>query len=188
MRSKEVIIISIVVLALVAGWRLTDRDALRLPTMNSSPTGENTTLIRTDFSNAEAWKTICTDVCRVTPEAQRDWDKWREVNALMGQRYPKEPPVFVDLVDNRKYADLTTEQLLEQFKSTNQSCLFVADNLAISNAEHPILVVDLLTDKRGRTFRAIPSRLSDIGANLSVGNMGWEDFANHVDADGVFRH
>lgn len=39
----------------------------------------------------------------------------------------------------------------------------------------------------GRTFRALPSEVNGIESNLSIANMDWEDFAESVDDDGVFR-
>ena len=56
----------------------------------------------------------------------------------------------------------------------------------LSDPDHPILVVDLL-EGGSRTFRTIPSQVWSIGSNLPIANMGWEDFADHVDERGVFR-
>lgn len=57
---------------------------------------------------------------------------------------------------------------------------------AISNSDHPLLVVDLF-GQRGRTFRTLPVELASIDNNLSVANMGFEAFADLVDETGVFR-
>jgi hypothetical protein len=48
------------------------------------------------------------------------------------------------------------------------------------------LVVDLYSD-RGRKFRAVPSQVNGIQSNLSIANMDWEEFADNVDEDGIFR-
>lgn len=45
-----------------------------------------------------------------------------------------------------------------------------------------------LSGEPGSTFRTSPTRIQTIQNNLSIGNMGFEDFAADVDGDGVFRH
>jgi hypothetical protein len=57
---------------------------------------------------------------------------------------------------------------------------------AVMGAEHPILVLDL-ADELGRIFRVVPREVSSIDNNLSIANMDWSDFADNVDADGVFH-
>jgi hypothetical protein len=48
-----------------------------------------------------------------------------------------------------------------------------------------MLVVDLGSGLR--SFRTIPSQVQGIENNLSIGNMGFEEFADAVDKDGIFR-
>ncbi|HLF89873.1 MAG TPA: hypothetical protein VI451_13065 [Anaerolineales bacterium] len=42
-------------------------------------------------------------------------------------------------------------------------------------------------EEYGREFRAIPSQIQGIENNLSIANMDFEEFADSVDEDGVFR-
>jgi len=49
-----------------------------------------------------------------------------------------------------------------------------------------VLVVDLYSDP-GRSFRVIPSELWGVENNLSLANIDFEEFADAVDRDGVFR-
>jgi hypothetical protein len=58
--------------------------------------------------------------------------------------------------------------------------------VSLTHPEHPILVVDLF-DEPGRTFRVVPSEMWSVENNLSIANMGFEDFVGAVDRDGVFR-
>ena len=44
-----------------------------------------------------------------------------------------------------------------------------------------------LFEELGRTFRAIPSAIQSIENNLSITNMDFREFADNLDADGVFR-
>jgi hypothetical protein len=64
--------------------------------------------------------------------------------------------------------------------------VFVADQMALTNPEHPILVVDL-QDEPGRTFRVIPLALGEVENNLSIANMGFDEFAEATDESGIFR-
>jgi hypothetical protein len=47
-------------------------------------------------------------------------------------------------------------------------------------------VVDLL-DEPGRTFRVIPKAVSSVANNLSIANVGFEEFVEAADKDGIFR-
>jgi hypothetical protein len=44
-----------------------------------------------------------------------------------------------------------------------------------------------LDDEPGRSFRAIPSRVAIIEANLSLANMDFVSFASALDPDGIHR-
>jgi hypothetical protein len=44
-----------------------------------------------------------------------------------------------------------------------------------------------LYESSGQEFRAVPSRVQSIENNLSIANMDFEEFAEAVDRDGVFR-
>jgi len=64
--------------------------------------------------------------------------------------------------------------------------MFIVDRIALTHPDHPILVVDLY-DEGGRTFRIIPSEMCPVWGNLWLGNLDFDDFADHVDKDGIFR-
>lgn len=129
------------------------------------PTSENALLIRTDFSDQSAW------------------------NSLIGAaRNPDDIFMFnMEVVDDRANGGMTVEQVMTALpEDYPHSFLVVADSVAISHPDHPLLVVDLL-EERGRHFRAVASVISQIDSNLSIANMGFEEFAVLVDAGGVFR-
>ncbi len=62
----------------------------------------------------------------------------------------------------------------------------VADSVAISPPDYPLLVIDL-SEERGRQFRAMAREVCSIDNNLSIANMDFIDFANEMDKGGVFR-
>ncbi|MGH7990365.1 MAG: DUF6924 domain-containing protein, partial [Limisphaerales bacterium] len=126
---------------------------------------ENSLVLRTDFSNESAWKATCAAI--LDPNADFSAN--------------------VNFVSEQKYDGLETEKLLPLFSEISpQSFAFVVDNITLTNPEHPILVIDL-QDKSGRIFRVIPSAMWKIENNLSIANADFDDFANAVDKDGIYR-
>ena len=122
---------------------------------------ENPLVLRTDFSNQAAWKTI-------TGIIQKPVGIFRfRAN--------------VEFVDDIEYADITKDQLLELIpKDYSHSFIIVVDRMAISPPDHPLLIVDSY-EGSGREFRAIPSLIQGIENNLSIANMDFEEFAESVD-------
>ena len=133
--------------------------------MRAFPKASDALVVRTDFSDAAAWSRLRSSI-----------------EAPVGEFCAN-----VAFVDDRDYEGLTIEQLLALVpEGSDQTFIFLADRDAISRPDHPVLVVDLV-HQRGRLFRVIPSELWSIENNLSIGNMDWEEFADNVDVDGVFR-
>ncbi len=138
--------------------------------MKQLPRTANPAVIRTDYENQTAWLAIC---------------------AIL------RAPVYLgtyafyanlDIVEDSDYRDLTDQELVTMGSDEyDHSFFMIVDKTAITNPDFPILVVDL-HEPRGCSFRAIPSAVQGIENNLSVANMGFEEFANAVDADGIFRN
>jgi len=123
-------------------------------------------LLRTDFSDDAAWASLCEAV-----------------------QLPSEEGFVanVQCVSDSAYSGLTVERLLAlKPKESDHSFIFIADVDCFTNAEHPILVVDLNWEP-GRTFRVIPSEMWGVENNLSLSNMEFHEFADNAGTDGVFR-
>lgn len=122
-------------------------------------------LIRTDFSDQTAWDKL-----------------------IAVARGPDDIFRFnMEVVDDRANSGMTVEQLMEALPEDYQhSFIVVADGVAISQPDYPLLVVDLL-EERGRQFRAVAAQVASIDNNLSIANMGFEEFAALVDESGVYR-
>ena len=129
------------------------------------PLSEHALLVRTDFSDPSTWQKLITAV-----------------------RTPADPFIFnMEIVDDRANSDATVEQLVKALpEAYPHSFMVVADSIAISQPEHPLLVVDLYGE-RGRQFRAVAAQIAPIDNNLSIANMDFEEFAELVDDAGVFR-
>jgi hypothetical protein len=133
--------------------------------MKEIPVTDMPLIIRTDFSDQAEWENICESVQEPT--------EFFEFN--------------MEFLDKRDYDGAKKGQLLKAVpEDYPHGFMVVADGAAISQPEHPLLVVDLL-DKPGHEFRALASQLQSIENNLSTGNMSFEEFAASVDDTGVFR-
>ena len=133
-------------------------------------------VIRTEFENQQTWEAICELIRAPWP---------------LPPRVPGPDATFyyakVEFLEDDEFRDLSKEDLLPRVPAGYRlSFVFVVDREAVSNPEFRILVVDLLHE-RGRVFPAIPSTIQSIENNLSIANMDFFEFANVVDADGVFR-
>ena len=111
---------------------------------------------------------------------------------------------YVEYVSDDKYAGMEPEILVRSIPD-DYPCFFcfIVDETSLTNEEHPILVVGFSPNRihpedyegpprqtpltRIQTFRAIPSTIQSIENNLSIANMDFEEFADAVDDDGVFR-
>ncbi|WP_329791581.1 hypothetical protein V1227_06565 [Lentzea sp. DG1S-22] len=141
------------------------------------PATPDVPVIRTDFSDQTAWEQVKAGISWVTPDGFR---------------------AHVTYVDDPAFAGLAVAGLLESGPDrAAHPLLLVVDETTIRSPGHPILVVDLGSEPdpaddwpgepAGRSFRALPHTIQEIENNLTIANTGWEDFAGHVDADGVRR-
>ena len=133
-----------------------------LPRLNCS------LLVRTDFTSDDAWH-------QVSDQAQRESE-----DGFRAYAEPVSDPAF----------DGATWEAVKAAVPANDhgaSVLFVADSTALTAADHPVLVVDLLDGSGKRPFRCILPELWSVDNNLNIANMAWEDFASAVDERGTFR-
>lgn len=135
--------------------------------MKQIPKTKNPLVLRTDFSNDAIWQAICEEI-------QKPVGIFR-FRANM------------EFFDDREYAAIDKEQLLKRIPHNyNHSFIVIVDQTAISRPDHPLLIVNLY-ESSGQEFRAIPSQIQGIENNLSIANMDFEEFAEAVDEDGIFR-
>jgi hypothetical protein len=127
-------------------------------------------LVRTDYSDDAAWKSA---FAAATAVFQSD-----DLDHMGAGFQPVESP---------ELAGLAPTALLALQRSGYLSAIAVADPRTMR--DHTLLFVDFneLYGEPGRTFRAIPEAAEAIVANLSLSNMDFAEFADRVQADGVFR-
>jgi len=110
----------------------------------------------------------------------------------------------VHFVEHEPFANLSAIEIVRALPDGYPGfVIFLADEQTFSNQEHPLIVVGFASrsddpqsiDRNPsqtpsediKIFRAIPSTLQSIENNLSIANMDFDDFANAVESDGVFR-
>jgi uncharacterized protein DUF6924 len=94
---------------------------------------------------------------------------------------------YVAFLEDRAFDGLGVDEVLASVGDDYHfGFLIVADRLAVADAEHPLLVLDLFREP-GRSFRALPGMIQSIENNLSIANMDFAEFADSADGDGVFR-
>jgi len=127
--------------------------------------GDVTPVVRTDYSDDEAWATVRRDM-----EAPSDEGF---VAAL-------------EFLDSPDFDGLTPDQIRSSMPASHQGKLvFIVDSDAIGGPTHAVLVVDL-HDPPHESFRATPRAVQAIQNNLPIANMDWEDFAVPAGRFGVF--
>lgn len=126
------------------------------------PNTEHSLVLRTDFADEASWKALCAAI-------QRPVGDFR---------------ARVSLLSDRVYEGATVEQIIAS--AADHTFVFIADRVALEDPAQPVLVVDL-EEEPGRSFRVVPSEAWSVENNLSLANMGFDEFADAVDDDGVFR-
>jgi hypothetical protein len=144
---------------------------------------ENPPVVRTDFSSDPAWKDLCRDAATIPSEVREGVAQMLAANG--GD--PAQRVEMVGFIDDSQYAGFSPAQLRKLVpRDSPWGCLLIADGRTFADPVRPLLVLEL-APTRSRTFRTIPAAAWANASNLSIGNVDWEDFANHVDSDGVYR-
>jgi hypothetical protein len=136
--------------------------------MKPLPATPEALVLRTDFSDDSAWRAV-----RAAFDTPSPGDGF----------LPN-----LTCIEDRSFEAAAVADLLAAAAAASQyrTFMFVADDVTIRDADHPVLVIDL-ADEPGRTFRVIPSKMWSVENNLSLANMDFQDFSDAVDAAGVFR-
>ncbi|MFB7910807.1 hypothetical protein ACFC1T_30665 [Kitasatospora sp. NPDC056076] len=148
--------------------------------------GFDALVIRTDYHDEAGWLAVVTELG--LPWGDRRYES------------------LVHFVDDPAWADATADEVAAEVRSgENPSVVFLADRTTMRSAPRTLLAVTAvrredgedqeedgdyaLTTRYGRSFRTLPTGVHEIHANLSIANMGFEEFARAAqdDPDGIFR-
>ena len=122
-------------------------------------------LVRTDFSSDEKWRHAVAMATAETPEGFR---------------------AELDIVEDPSLEAKPTAALANDQRWNGARVLFVVDAHTLQDCECSIACVDLAAEP-GRTFRAVPSALWGVENNIRLSNMDFNEFADAVAEDGIFR-
>ena len=124
-------------------------------------------LVRTNFAHDAVWAKLC-----ALAQAPSQDDYRAELICISDPRLAAVAP---KTIAKQVYQDL------------GHSPVFVADDRAMNDPEHPILCVSA-HDAEVATFRVVPEEIWAPENNLRLANLDFADFANAAaDAGGVFR-
>lgn len=127
------------------------------------------TIVRTDFSDEAAWAAVLHVVTAV--DMDTGW---------------------LHIVDEPAFDRWTSRQLLAAWDNSDPTdshsdrddaptALVIANARTFASADHPLVLVD--PERQGRPFLAAPAAVPVINANLTVGNLSWDEYAS----DDVYR-
>ncbi|MGI5224426.1 DUF6924 domain-containing protein [Actinoallomurus sp. CA-142502] len=120
---------------------------------------DHSPLLRTDFTDDEAWRSLLDEV----------GDDWLTVMEDADHRGLSVPELLALVPDDSRYP-----------------VLVVADDVTFSSAERSLLLVDL-REEPGRTFRAGPDAFRSAIGNLAIQNQSFDDYVRCLDDSGVYR-
>lgn len=135
--------------------------------MPQIPSTADAPFVRTDFSDAAAWRDLLNMVALPSSE-----------DGFLAN---------ITIVDDPAFQAADPVELAKGVgqSGAHHAVVFVADAMTLAHADRPILCIDPSAPQN--TFRVIPSEFWGVENNLSLANMDWEEFAGSVDADGIFR-
>ncbi len=134
--------------------------------MTGLPSTEASLLVRTDFNDGAAWEET-----KAASLAENE-DGFR---------------AYLHVVDDATLSEATWQDLRRATRALEHraAVLFIADRAALAG-DHPVQVVDLSSDSRP-PFRCLARELWGVDNNLNMANMEWEDYADNVESDGIYR-
>ncbi|MFF4082563.1 DUF6924 domain-containing protein [Streptomyces sp. NPDC001777] len=140
-------------------------------------------VIRTDHHDDRAWQNV--------------------VAALTEPRGDEGYDAHIHVVDDPAWAEATVDEVLAAVRTDEDlSVVFLADRTTTRAGNHALLAVTTLTREDcaddedygrltefGREFRTVPAGVHEVQANLSIGNLGFEEYAAaaHDDPEGIYR-
>ncbi|MFE4959838.1 DUF6924 domain-containing protein [Streptomyces sp. NPDC056653] len=140
-------------------------------------------VVRTDYHDDQAWLDVAA--------------------ALMEPWGDRQHEAHVHFINDPAWAGATVDEVLTAVcADENLAVVFLADRITMQADSHALLAVTTLTREEcvddedyeqltefGREFRTTPAGVHDVYANLSIGNLGFEEYAAwaHDDPEGIYR-
>lgn len=114
-------------------------------------------------------------------------DLWGAVRDEIEQGTDEGFHAIVEFIDDRQYEGLTAQQLesTDRQRASQNDLVYLADERAQKEPSHPLLVVRV-GGGPDLPFRCRADVLYEVDANLSLGNLDWDDFRDQVDHSSVY--
>lgn len=142
-----------------------------------------TPLVRTDFSDDSAWARI---VRAAMAPVDFGGDGSRDADDLGVGDNDYVPNISA--VDDSTFEGITGDSLGGSWPEGDVvGYVLLADRASVADLHDLTLIYVDLYDQPGRSFRCAVSEIASIEANLAIANMDFEDFADSIGPDGVFR-
>lgn len=128
------------------------------------PRTHSTLVVRTDFSDDDAWRSVLAGVLKPVEDGFR---------------------TDAEFLDDVAFSGLSTLQVLNRIPDDYENRLLViVDDVTIGAPRHPVLIVDLI-DEPGRSLRAEPAAVESMVDSISCATLRFASFATYADADGI---
>ncbi|MGC5008394.1 DUF6924 domain-containing protein [Streptomyces sp. NBC_00353] len=140
-------------------------------------------VVRTDYQDDQAWQDVAA--------------------ALMEPAGDRQYEAHVHFIDDPAWAGATVDEVLTVVSADHDlAVVFLADRTTMQAESHALLAVTTMTREEcvddedyeqltefGREFRTLPAGIHDVHANLSIGNLGFEEYAAwaHDDPERIYR-
>lgn len=92
---------------------------------------------------------------------------------------------YLQIIDEPYFCGIEASQLGALAVDPGHAAILAADKITMNDPERHVLCIDLLG--LGRWFRLVPAELWSVEKNLSLANIDFDEFADDVNDDGVFR-
>jgi hypothetical protein len=133
------------------------------------PKTSDPAVLRTDFQNQKAWEAICELLAAPIHEGRETFF------------------AHVQILEHRDHPDFSEEELLAVVpEDYDHSFFFVVDRTAVASPEFSDHCRRLVRNSRLQ-FPGDSWQIQGMQNNPSIANMSMEEFAQAVDADGIFR-
>jgi hypothetical protein len=129
--------------------------------MKELPETENTPLVRTDFSDANAWMALKKLIAAPNADGFQ---------------------AYVKIIDDAAFDGATFDDAT--LKLVKNALVIVADRVTLDDPDYPFLCIHTASSD---TLRVIARELWAIENNLSIANMDFDEFVKAAGPDGVFR-
>ncbi|MFE9171555.1 DUF6924 domain-containing protein [Streptomyces kebangsaanensis] len=133
-----------------------------------------------------------------------DDQTWQDVAAALMEPWgDRQYEAQVHFINDPAWAGATVDEVLTAVRADEDlTVVFLADRTTMQTESHALLAVTTLTREEcvddedyeqltefGHEFRTTPAGVHEVHANLSIGNLGFEEYAAraHDDPQGIYR-